>query len=101
MTEPYETDNAVKYAEWLESKNIDYYKFTMAKHFICALEYNDLTGLNDSDINDFEVFTNELNDGDYGEITHFDYKDTENSNFTKDIVSSLMADCVTVFGIIK
>ncbi len=97
MTEPYETDDPTEYEEWLESKSINYYTFTISNVFVSALEYDDCSALNKQDQIEFEAFKKELPN----DISHFDYKDTENTNFTKCDICHLNSDCVTAFGIIR
>ncbi len=99
MTDNFYIDSSEEYRAILDKNNIDYYEWTISKHFVCALEYGDTSGLSESDIHDFNCFMLEVQDLDK-KVNHFDYKDTENSFFTKDAISTLYSDCVTVFGII-
>ena len=90
-------DNDFKISiEWLEANNIDYYSYSIAGVFICALEYGDMSGLSEQNIKDFESWQKQLP----GNISHFDYLDTDNTNFKKCEICNLGADCITALGII-
>jgi hypothetical protein len=82
--------------DYLEKNNIDYYEYSIAGHFITALEYNDLTGLNNQDLKDFESFIERLPLN----INHFEYLDLDNTNFKKCEICNLYANCITALGII-
>lgn len=94
----HETDNADKYKEWLMSEGIDFYEYTIASHFVSVIENDDWSGLSDQDDKDLKEFLAGLEKLDH-QITHFDYKDTENTNFTKCDICGLGADCVTALAI--
>lgn len=63
--------------------------FTIANHWITAIEYGDETGLSDSESAELAAWIETL-----PPCAVFDYSDS--SEFARDEVSGLMADCVTV-----
>jgi len=89
--------SASEYGDYLLSIGLDYYDFNICKHYICAIEYGDYSGLTDSDIEALESWFKNLPEN----ISHFDYKDLDSCNFTRDDITGLRADCVTTFAIIK
>lgn len=66
------------------------YEYSIAKHYITALEYGDYSGLSDDEEAQLERFLKSLPEG----PSHWDWGDADDTNFKVDEVSGLRADCV-------
>jgi len=94
----FETDSAEEYRGILENNHIPHYEFNISKHYLCALEYEgEAENLNPEDVTALRKFIETLPEA----VTHFDFKELENTNFTTCEICNLKSDCATVFGIIK
>ena len=67
---------------------IEYDTFSIAEHWVTAIEYGDYSGLTDDDEKELEQFLSTLP---CGPVSWSWSHDTE---FSKDAVSGLMANCV-------
>jgi len=71
----------------------EYDKVMICSAFITAIEYGDYSALTDNDIQQLEIFLESMPEG------HKTYQYSDSTEFAKDEVSGLMADCVecTIF----
>lgn len=67
---------------------IEYDTYTIAEHWITAIEYSDYSGLEDGEEAELEAFLSSLPRG------PLCWSWSESSEFARDAVSGLMADCV-------
>lgn len=68
------------------------YEFTIAQHWICAIEYGPgETDLSDDEAQELEFFLANVQ-ADLGP-GHWDY--TDSPEFARDEITGLMADCIT------
>ena len=67
---------------------IEYDTFSIAEHWACAIENGDLSGLEDGEEAELEAFLSSLPAG-----PHY-WSWSEGSEFAKDAVSGLMANCL-------
>ena len=66
----------------------DFFTYTIAEHWVCAIENGDYTGLDDDEIPLLNEFLDSLPRNALG----WDW--SEETNFTHDEISGLMAQCV-------
>jgi hypothetical protein len=67
----------------------EYDTFTIASHFVSALENGDYTGLSDDDENELEAFLDTLPRG------HMIWQWGESEEYSIDAVSGLYASCIS------
>ena len=67
---------------------IEYDRYSIASHYVTALENGDYTGLEDHEEEELENFLNTLPRG------YHCWQWSEDTQFSKDEVTGLMADCV-------
>lgn len=68
------------------------YEYTISKHFSCALEYGDLSGLESCDEKSLEKFMADLPEG----RGHWDWGDMDDNDFQQCEITGLFSDCVEV-----
>lgn len=69
--------------------------YTIAEHWITAIEYDDQSGLTDAESADLSAWIDSMPPG----PLHFQYG--ESREFARDAISGLLADCVSVTVLIQ
>jgi hypothetical protein len=72
----------------ISNERFQEWEYNIASHYVTAIEYGDYSGLSDDDCRRLDAFMRDLPEG----SKTWSY--SEESNFTKDEVSGLMADCI-------
>jgi len=67
---------------------MDYYTYTIAEHWVSAIENGDYSGLEDSEVKELEGFLDNLPSNAMG------WSWSEEAGFAEDEISGLMAQCV-------
>lgn len=67
---------------------IEYDRYSIATHWVIAIEYGDYSGLEDDEIKTLEEFLEGLPRG------YQAWQWSDDNQFSRDAVSGLMADCV-------
>jgi hypothetical protein len=66
---------------------MNYYTYTIAQHWVCAIENDDYSGLEDNEIEELKSFLDTLPNNTMG----WDW--SEEGSFARDEISGLMAQC--------
>lgn len=70
----------------------DYFTYTVAAHYVSAIINDDWTGLDDVEVSELEAWMEEVSN----KVQHWEVMD--DAGFSRDEVTGLMADCVTLHG---